>query len=99
MTELSPGIIAGLGISIVFIGLISLVFIVWLMGIIVKCFAKAEASEPKKEIPAQASAPAPVVQNAPIENRSALIAAISACLAEELGTDVSGISIQSFRRI
>ena len=99
MTELSPGIVAGLGLSIVFIGLVSLVFIVWLMGIIVKCFVRTEAPVPKKEIPKQAPAPTPVVQNAPIENRGALIAAISACLAEELGTDVSGISIQSFRRI
>ena len=97
MTELSPGVVAGLGMTIVFSGLISLVFIVWLMGVIVRCFVKAETPAPQKEIPVAPVAPA--AAPAPIENRSALIAAISACLAEELGADVSAISIQSFRRI
>ena len=89
MTELSPGIVAGLGMSIVFIGLISLVFIVWLMGIIVKCFVRTEAPEPKKETPMQTPAPTPVVQNAPIENRGALIAAITAAVSAYIDSDPS----------
>ena len=35
----------------------------------------------------------------PIQNRQEIIAAVSAALAEELGTDVSAIRILSFKKI
>ena len=44
---------------------------------------------------------APIAQavNQPIQNRQEIIAAVSAALAEELGTDVSAIRILSFKKI
>ena len=101
MNDVSVGVVIALGPSIVFIGLLVLVFIVWLMGAIAKCFIK-EPAKPVQDVPTAPTptpAPAPVAVSGPIENREALLAAISACIAEELGTDVSAISIQSFRRI
>ena len=55
-----------------------------------------------RRAPAQAvqAAPAPVVPAAQDTiNRQELIAAVSAALAEELGTDVSAIRVLSFRKL
>ena len=50
--------------------------------------------------PAVQAAPAPVVPAAQdTTNRQELIAAVSAALAEELGTDVSAIRVLSFRKL
>ena len=43
--------------------------------------------------------PVATTQEEPIENREELLAAISAALAEELGTDVSAIRILSFKKV
>ena len=43
--------------------------------------------------------PVVTTQEEPIENREELLAAISAALAEELGTDVSAIRILSFKKV
>ena len=43
--------------------------------------------------------PAAVPAPAPIENRGEIIAAVSAALAEEMGTDISAIRILSFKKI
>ena len=57
----------------------------------------------KDETKAPANTTAPVVAAAPaaqpIQNRQEIIAAVSAVLAEELGTDVSAIRILSFKKI
>ena len=45
------------------------------------------------------AAPAPIPAAKDTTNRQELIAAISAALAEELGTDVSAIRILSFRKV
>ena len=58
----------------------------------------SEAAEPSEaeqpQVPAAAAVPAP----AAIPNRGELVAAISAAIAEDLGTDVSAIRIHSLRR-
>ena len=36
---------------------------------------------------------------APTNDRQAVIAAVSAAIAEDLGTDISGIRIRSFKRV
>ncbi len=79
-----------IGISIVFVGLISLIVICYLMGAVCKVLVK---DEPKKEV-----AKAPAVP-ATIPNKQELIAAVSAAVAEELGEDVSAIRITSIRRV
>lgn len=79
-----------IGLSIVFVGLVSLILICYLMGAICNAFIK---DEPKKEFAAAVSSPEP------IPNKQELIAAVSAAIAEELGEDVSAIRITSIKKI
>ena len=95
---------SGIGIIIVFIGLICLIALVVLMG---KIFGVLKGMSEKSEgsiapaAPAVSAAPAtaPLTPAAEIENRDELIVAFSAAVAEELGTDVSAIRIHSIKKI
>ncbi len=82
-----------IGLGIVFVGLISLIFICKIMGAI---FSKA-----KKETNAPAvTAPAPVKEEVlNIPNKSEFVAAVSAAIAESMGTDVSKIRIHSIKKL
>lgn len=90
--EYNVGVVILLGMGIVFAGLICIVILCTIMGKVVQMF--------KKEAPA-ATAPVAAAPAAPaaIPNRSELVAAISCCLAEELGTDVSAIRIVSLKKV
>ncbi len=90
--ETNNGFVVLLGIGTVFFGLVCLIVICKLMGLF---FAGTNnvASEPVKAAPA---APAAVED---IPDRQEMVAAISAVLAEELGTDVSAIRIHSIKRV
>lgn len=91
-----PGVIM-LGLGMVFVGLICIIFLCKLMGWIFGAFSgKKKAEAPKEAVQA-----APVnAQAAPVvENRGEIIAAVSAAIAEELGTDVSALRIISFKKI
>lgn len=83
----------GLGIGTVFLGLICIIILCKIMSFVVSKLPSANKTE-------AAPAPAPAVASAPasIENRGALSAAIAAAVAEEMGTDVSGIRIVSIKR-
>lgn len=93
-TAPSMGLVVGLGVGMVFVGLICLIVIISLMGSIMKLFGnkKAEATLPNTAVSTPAAAPE-------IENKQQFIAAVSAVLAEEMGTDVSGIRIVSVKKI
>ena len=87
------GVVILLGMGIVFAGLVCIVILCVLTGKVVRLL--------EKEAPA-ATAPvaaAPAAAPAAIPNRSELVAAISCCLAEELGTDVSAIRIVSLKKV
>ena len=86
---------AGMGILIVFVGLICLIALVAVLGKV--CQSLLDEEGEKKAVPAPA-APAPKAVSA-IENRDELIVAFSAAVAEELGTDVSAIRVVSFKEI
>ncbi len=94
---------SGIGIIIVFIGLICLIALVVLMGKIfglLKGMSERSAGSIAPATPTAAAVPAaPVAPVAEIENRDELIVAFSAAVAEELGTDVSAIRVLSFREI
>ena len=75
-----------MGIGTVFVGLVCLIVLTMLMG-------RALKGSPKPA-PAPVAAPA-----APETNREELVAAISAALAEELGTDITGIRILSMKKV
>ena len=79
-----------MGMGIVFFGLVCIVVLCTVMSKIVRAFDK-------NPVPAQA--PAAVSAAEPIANRQELVAAVSAVLAEELGTDVSAIRILSLKKV
>lgn len=91
-----PGLIfvALMGICTVMIGLICLIFLTSLMGWIMQKFTKSE--EPAKPTIAQ---PENSSASSEIPNRSEMIAAVTAVIAEELGTDISALRVHSFRRV
>jgi sodium pump decarboxylase gamma subunit len=79
-----------LGIGIVFIGLVSLILIIKVMGGIMRAAGKKKLPEgPVKEAPT-----APV----PEGDRGEIIAAVSAAIATVMGESVSGIRIVSFKK-
>jgi len=78
-----------MGMGTVFFGLICLIVLTTLMGRI--CGHGQSAAAP-------AAAPA-VAAPAAEPNRQELVAAISAAIAEELGTDVTGIRIVSMKKL
>lgn len=79
-----------MGMGTVFFGLICLIALTYIMSAII--------GKTEKALPAPAAAPAPVPATAPV-NQAELIAAISAALAEELGTDITGIRILSLKKV
>ena len=83
-----------MGLGTVFFGLICLIVLTYVM---------CAALRPKN---APAPAPAPVAPAVPapaaveaVPNRQAMVAAIAAAIAEDLGTDVSGIRILSIKKL
>ena len=79
-----------LGIGTVFAGLVVIILLVMLL----RLFAGNKEEAPA----AKAAAPAAPVKTE-IANRQEFVAAVSAVLAEELGTDVSAIRIHSIKKI
>ena len=76
-----------MGMGTVFFGLICLIVLTTLLGRIVG--RKQEAAVP--------AAPAPAVEAT--VNQQELIAAVSAAIAEDLGTDITGIRILSVKKV
>ena len=90
--EISNLFVVIMGIGTVFFGLLSIVVLTTIMSAVIR------SMEGKKKDEAPAAAPAAVAA-APIANRGELVAAIAACVAEDLGTDVSGIRIVSIKNV
>ena len=91
--EPSVWMVAGLGVAVVFVGLIAIVGLVLVMNKLCDRFLS------KKVAPASTfAAPAPV-SSAAIENRAELVAAVCAAVAEEEGVDVSALRVISFKKI
>lgn len=76
-----------MGMGVTFIGLTCLILLTTLMS---KLAGRNEKA---------AAAPVPAPAASAIPNRQELIAAVSAVLAEELGTDVTAIRILSFKKV
>ena len=94
-TELSGAFVVAMGMGTVFIGLICIILLIKVMSLIINGVAKDEAAKPAA--PVAATAPAPVPTEIP--NRAEFVAAVSAAIAEDLGTDISKIQIVSIKRI
>ena len=95
--EVSNLFVCLMGMGVTFIGLICLILLITLMGKIVGGGTAAKTAEPSPSAaPAAPAAPAsvsPAVRAIP--NRGELVAAVSAAIAEDLGTDISAIRILS----
>ena len=97
MPEVSNGFVSLVGIGTVFVGLICIVFLCTLMSALCRKFSGSKKTE---SAPAAPAAPAPSAPaSAQIPNRQEFIAAVSAVLAEEMGTDVSALRILSVKRV
>lgn len=70
-----------MGMGTVFFGLICLIVLTTIMG---RLCGLGKKSAPAAAVPAPAAAAAPQV------NQQELVAAVSAAIAEELGTDITG---------
>ena len=79
-----------MGMGTVFFGLICLIVLTSIMGRIL-----GREAAPAAAAPAAPVATAPAVE----PNRQELVAAVSAAIAEELGTDITGIRILSMKKV
>lgn len=97
--QLSGGEIAQvcvLGIGIVFFGLICIVLLCSIMSAIFKAVNKNENADTTQKTQ---QPPVVAAQPEPIANKQEFIAAVSAAIAEDMGTDISAIRITSIKRI
>lgn len=89
---MNPAFVVLMGIGTVFFGLICIIVLCMAMSAVCRSMGAPAAA------PAPAAPPAPAA-GAAIPNRQAMIAAISAAIAEEEGTDMSGIRILSVKKL
>ena len=89
---LSNTFVCLMGLGTVFVGLICIILLCMLMSKICQSLTHQEESPNTLE-------PTHVPVQSTIPNRQEWIAAVSAVLAEELGTDVSAIRILSVKQI
>lgn len=82
-----------MGIGTVFVGLICIIIVCKIVSGIIRLGEKAPAKD------AKVTAPANNTVSNEIPDKQRLIAAISAVIAEELGTDVSALRIKSFKKL
>lgn len=100
MPEYSSLFVCLMGMGTVFFGLICLIALTMIMGAIVGRNAPAGAPVPAAPAPAAANrSPAVGTPAAPEANRQEIAAAVSAAIAEELGTDITGIRILSMKKL
>ena len=94
MTEYSSLFVCLMGMGTVFFGLICLIALTMIMGAVVGRNAPAVPQIPVPAAPAASRTSAP-----PEANRQEIAAAVSAAIAEELGTDITGIRILSMKKL
>lgn len=90
MPEYGSLFVCLMGMGTVFFGLICLIVLTTIMGKIVGGHAAPAVSAP---------APAAAAPAAPEGNRQEIAAAVSAAIAEELGTSITGIRIVSMKKL
>lgn len=90
---MNPAFVVLMGIGTVFFGLICIILLCMAMSAI----CRSLGGDPVPAAPA--AAPTAPAASAAIPNRQAMIAAIAAAIAEEEGTDLSGIRILSVKKL
>ena len=96
MTELSSTFVCIMGMGTVFIGLILIVLICKLLSLVTAGLAKSTpaAAKPITAPAANTSLPMPSAAE-----KASILAAVCACIAEEVGTDADNIKVTSFKRV
>lgn len=84
-----------MGIGTVFVGLICIIIVCKIMSGIVRLSEKKASNKQ----PAVIATPDKSTESGEIVDRQKIVAAVSAVIAEELGTDVSALRIVSFKKI
>ena len=97
--ELSGAFVVAMGMGTVFVGLICIIILIKLMSWIINAAVKTAPAKPQAAAPAAPAPAAAAAVPAEIPNRGEFVAAVSAAIAEDLGTDVSKIQIISIKRI
>ena len=96
MPEISNALVVGMGVGVVFIGLVFLI----LVCKVVSFFARMGGPAPTTAKPsAPAAAPVAQVAGTAIPNRQELVAAISVAIAIEMGTEPSALRIVSLKKL
>lgn len=99
MGEISSVFVTVLGMATTFFGLICIIILAKIMSFCCRIANKVDSGS-KDAANVTPAAPAPVVQaNNQSENKGEIVAAISAAIAEDMGTDVSAIRILSIKKI
>ncbi len=80
-----------MGVGTVFVGLVCIIVLSYAMSAVCRLGRRAPAAAGGND-----AAPAPIET---IPNRQAMIAAVSAAIAEDLGTDPAGIRILSVKKL
>ena len=95
-TAATPGYlqVVAMGLITVFVVLICLIILIKIMGALIGG-ASASSSAPAPAPVPQRVVPAPAAQ----PNKQQRVAAISAAIAEEMGSDVNHIKIHSIKRL
>jgi len=88
MANPSLGTVIGLGLGMVFVGLIFIIFLCYLLGFIVRKFSKNEVTKNENNNS--------VVD---IKDKKEFVAVIAACIAETMNKDVEAIRIKSIKRV
>ena len=90
MNDYSSVFVIIMGLGTVFFGLVCLIALTTIMGKVLERFnAPVPMEKPIMPTPIHPAT----------ENRPEIIAAVSAAIAEELGTDITGLRILSMKRI
>ena len=94
-TSIPDLMVVTLGFGMVFIGLVIIILLCVIIGAILSTNKMADV---KTASTTSAVATTPAV-NTEIPNRQEFVAAVSAAIAEEMGTDVSAIRIMSIKKV
>ena len=86
---MSNWFVVAMGIGTVFVGLICIVALSYLVSAVCRGMEKKTAPAAAPDVAAPAAIP----------NRQAMIAAVSAAIAEDIGADLSAIRILSVKKI
>lgn len=98
MIDLPNWFVVVMGMGTVFISLLFLVLICSILGAVCNGFGKKAEETKDTTVMQTVSQPANNTKTE-IPNRAEFVAAVSAAIAEELGTDVTGIRILSIKKL